>query len=152
MRAERQRCLDNARPACSIKNGAVRVSLQWVSLQAKSGKSQGKVRRVRTFVGLKSHRPGGGRLGLSARQLFTVSEVAEATGFSANAIYRAISAGELRASKLRGRLRVQLGDLDGWIEANVVPFGGPGDEALTPLVSSARDGRGQGLRELLEVV
>jgi len=54
------------------------------------------------------------------RPLLTVSEVAEATGLSPNAIYRAIDAGELRASKLRGRLRVRLADVDGWIDSNVV--------------------------------
>ena len=54
------------------------------------------------------------------RRLLTVSGVAEATGLSANAVYRAIAAGELRASKLRGRLRVQLADLDAWIDSNVV--------------------------------
>ena len=52
------------------------------------------------------------------RRLLTVSEVAEATGLSSNAVYRAIAVGELRASKLRGRLRVQLADLDAWIRTS----------------------------------
>jgi excisionase family DNA binding protein len=53
-----------------------------------------------------------------------VGEVAQATGLSDNAVYRAISDGELRASKLRGRLRVELADLDAWIESNVALAGG----------------------------
>ena len=44
---------------------------------------------------------------LPDRSLLTVSQVAEATSLSPNAIYRAIRNDELRASKLRGRLRVQ---------------------------------------------
>lgn len=84
------------------------------------------------------------------RRLLTVIEVAEATGLSTNAVYRAIAAGELRASKLRGRLRVQLGDLDAWIDSNVVCVRGEDDWFAAPieLVRAGRNGRG--LRELLE--
>ncbi len=84
------------------------------------------------------------------RRLLTVSEVAEATGLSSNAVYRAISAGELRASKLRGRLRVQAADLDAWIDSNVVSARGDADwsSALDRLLRAGRAGRG--LRELLE--
>ncbi len=53
-------------------------------------------------------------------RLLSVTEVADTIGLSETAIYRAIAAGELRASKLRGRLRVQLADLEQWIEANRV--------------------------------
>jgi excisionase family DNA binding protein len=59
--------------------------------------------------------------GLETRQLLTVSEVAKATGLSANAIYRAISSGELRASKLRGQLRIQSSDVEAWVDATRVP-------------------------------
>lgn len=84
------------------------------------------------------------------RRLLTVSEVAEATGLSSNAVYRAIAAGELRASKLRGRLRVQLADLDAWIDSNVVCARGVDDVFALP-TELLRTGRvGQGLRELLE--
>ena len=84
------------------------------------------------------------------RRLFTVGDVAEITGLSPNAVYRAIAAGELRASKLRGRLRVQLADLDAWIESNVVRARRD-DWSLVPggLLRAGRSGRG--LRELLEV-
>jgi excisionase family DNA binding protein len=83
------------------------------------------------------------------RLLLTVSEVAEATGLSSNAVYRAIAAGELRASKLRRRLRVQTADLDAWIDANVVCARGADELPPTPTL---RPGRfGHGLRELLEI-
>jgi len=59
-------------------------------------------------------------LNLPDRRLLTVGEVADATGLSRNAVYRAIWDGELLASKLRGRLRVQLADLDAWIDSNLV--------------------------------
>jgi excisionase family DNA binding protein len=82
------------------------------------------------------------------RRLLTVSEVAEGTGLSSNAVYRAIAAGELRASKLRGRLRVQLADLDVWIDSNVVCARGTNDPARVGLLHAGRSARG--LRELLE--
>ncbi len=84
------------------------------------------------------------------RRLLTVSEVAEATGLSSNAVYRAIAAGELRASKLRGRLRVQLADLDAWIDSNTVCTREDDDWSVAP-TEHLRAGRtGRGLRELLE--
>ena len=76
------------------------------------------------------------------RRLLTVSEVAEATGLSPNAIYRAIDAGELRASKLRGRLRVRFADVDDWIDSNVV------HRVRTPVATPSIPRRG--LRELLD--
>jgi excisionase family DNA binding protein len=82
------------------------------------------------------------------RRLLTVSKVAEATGLSSNAVYRAIAAGELRASRLRGRLRVQLADLDVWIDSNVVCARGAEDRSAAPTELLRAGGRG--LRELLE--
>lgn len=81
------------------------------------------------------------------RLLLTVSEVAEATGLSSNAVYRAIAAGELRASKLRRRLRVQQADLEGWIDANVVCARGAAEPPPAHPLTPGRAGRG--LRELL---
>ena len=83
------------------------------------------------------------------RLLLTVSEVAETTGLSSNAVYRAIAAGELRASKLRRRLRVQAADLDAWIDANVVCARGADEPPRAPTLRLGRPGRG--LRELLEI-
>ena len=81
------------------------------------------------------------------RRLLTVSEVGEATGLSSNAVYRAIAAGELRASKLRGRLRVQLADLDAWIDSNIVCA--RGDDAWSAAPTQVLRAGGRGLRELL---
>lgn len=80
--------------------------------------------------------------------LLTVSEVAEATGLSSNAVYRAIAAGELRASKLRRRLRVQRADLEAWIDANVVCARGAVEPPAAHRLAPGRAGRG--LRNLLE--
>ena len=84
------------------------------------------------------------------RRLFTVTQVAEATGLSRNAVYRAISDGELRASKLRGRLRVQLADLDAWIDSNLVTTRVVPEEPPAPARLPGRNGPGRGLLELLE--
>ena len=84
------------------------------------------------------------------RRLLTVSEVAELTGLSSNAVYRAIAAGELRASKLRGRLRVQLADLDAWIDSNIVCVRGDDDWSPAAAEFLRADRVGRGLRQLLE--
>jgi excisionase family DNA binding protein len=86
-----------------------------------------------------------------AHRLLTVTEVAQVTGLSPNAVYRAISAGELQAAKLRGRLRVPASALDEWIDLNLVSV--PRSRRQTP-PAPARTGRvnrpGRGLRELLD--
>jgi excisionase family DNA binding protein len=76
-------------------------------------------------------------------RLLTVSEVAEATGLSRNAVYRAIWEGELRASKLRGRLRVQLADLDLWVDSNLVTARGVDEVPPAPARSFGRNGPGR---------
>ena len=85
-----------------------------------------------------------------ARRLLAVSEVAEATGLSSNAVYRAISDGQLRASKLRGRLRIELADLDVWIDSNLVTTRAVHEEPPAPARPPRRNGPGRGLLELLE--
>lgn len=87
---------------------------------------------------------------LPDRRLLTVSDVAETTGLSPNAVYRAVADGELRASKLRGRLRIQLADLDAWIDSNLVTSRGSHEEPPPPARPPGRNGPGRGLRELLE--
>jgi excisionase family DNA binding protein len=47
-------------------------------------------------------------------------EVAGLCGLSPRAIYRAISRGELRATRLCGRLRCRMADVEEWIERNRV--------------------------------
>jgi excisionase family DNA binding protein len=86
------------------------------------------------------------------RRLLTVAEVARATGLSVNAIYRAIWSGELQASKLRGRIRVQAQAVAAWIDQARVAAPNPPQPLRAihagPRVSRAA-GAGRGLRELL---
>ena len=84
----------------------------------------------------------------STMRLLSVSEVAELTGLSESVLYRAVAAGELRASKLRGRLRVRFVDLEVWIESNLVRPDPPRRlRRTTPRQQQPPQGRG--LRELL---
>ena len=85
----------------------------------------------------------------SQRRLLCVTEVAKATGLSPNAVYRAIWDGELPASKLRGRLRVQIADLDAWIDSNLVAARAGQHEPPAQARPPRRNGPGRGLRELL---
>ncbi len=89
-------------------------------------------------------------MNLPDRTLLTVSDVAETTGLSPNAVYRAIWDGELRASKLRGRLRIQPADFDAWIDSNLVTTRGVNNPPPAPARPLRRNGLGRGLRELLE--
>jgi excisionase family DNA binding protein len=87
---------------------------------------------------------------LGTRQLLTVPEVGRVTGLSANAVYRAIWNGELRASKLRGRLRVQSAEVDAWVDAGRVSTRRARQERPAPArTSRALAVPGHGLRELL---
>jgi excisionase family DNA binding protein len=56
----------------------------------------------------------------SPRALLSVNEVAAHCGLSCHAIYRAIECGELVASRLRGRLRIEPENLETWITSSVV--------------------------------
>ncbi len=49
-------------------------------------------------------------------RMLSPAQVAELTGLSRAAIYRAVEEGELRASKLRGRIRVDEAELASWKE------------------------------------
>jgi excisionase family DNA binding protein len=51
-------------------------------------------------------------------RLLTVREVADYAQLSQKAVRRAIAQGELQATRLRGRLRIDPADLQAWIEAN----------------------------------
>jgi excisionase family DNA binding protein len=74
-------------------------------------------------------------------------EIAILCGLSPRAIYRAISRGELRASRLCGRLRCRTVDVEEWIERNLVePV--PTLKQLPPDGRSAPEGRGS-LRGML---
>ena len=47
-------------------------------------------------------------------------EIAQLCGLSTRAIYRAIARGELRATRLCGRLRCHSADVEHWIDGNRV--------------------------------
>jgi excisionase family DNA binding protein len=89
-------------------------------------------------------------MNVAGLRLLSVTEVAEATGLSPNAVYRAIWAGELLASKLRGRLRIQVADLEDWIASNRVSTSGEHDKHPALARPPGRNGPGRGLRELLK--
>lgn len=52
--------------------------------------------------------------------LLSPKGVAEITGLKPKAIYKAIDEGELRAYRLRSRLRIRESDLEEWLTANMV--------------------------------
>ena len=68
-------------------------------------------------------------------QLLTPGEVAELCRLSTKTVLRAIHAGRLRASRLgeRAAFRVQLADVEAWIEASVVPTPPPASALKNPL-------------------
>jgi len=57
------------------------------------------------------------------RPLLSPQQVSELSGLHEEVVRRAIRAGELRASKLRGKLRVRLEDFDAWVDQNTVSLG-----------------------------
>jgi excisionase family DNA binding protein len=96
------------------------------------------------------HQGSGGSLPRGSRGLLSVRKVAELAGFSEMAIYRAISAGELRASKLRGQLRIRPEDFDKWVDENVVDAARGYEPSRVPVAAAVNQARpGRGLRELL---
>jgi excisionase family DNA binding protein len=54
------------------------------------------------------------------RRLLTPAEVGDLVGLKRDAIYRAIDAGELKAVRLRGRLRTREEWVEAWLQASVV--------------------------------
>jgi excisionase family DNA binding protein len=51
-----------------------------------------------------------------------IKEAAARSGFSTKTLYRAIAAGELRATKVRSRWRIAVSDLEAWLR---LPLAGP---------------------------
>jgi len=47
-------------------------------------------------------------------RMLSPAEVADITGLSRSAIYRAVEDGELAASKLRGRIRIEESEVEAW--------------------------------------
>jgi excisionase family DNA binding protein len=81
-------------------------------------------RDLRRFGGTKFRHAASNRLELSIEttqmEFKSPKEIARLCGLSPRAIYRAISRGELRASRLCGRLRCRTIDVEDWIEHNLV--------------------------------
>ena len=59
-------------------------------------------------------------MGPTQTEFKSPNEIASLCGLSPRAIYRAIGRGELRASRLCGRLRCRTVDVEEWIERNLV--------------------------------
>ena len=83
-------------------------------------------------------------------RLLSPHDVAELVPIGYHAILRAIRAGELRASRLRGHYAIRPSDLETWVESNVaLPFGTSDDLLRAPRrsalgVESFRDKINQG--------
>lgn len=58
--------------------------------------------------------------GMSDERMMSIDDVANITGFSAYTIRAAVRDGELRASKLRGRIRIDPVDFRAWVDAHEV--------------------------------
>jgi excisionase family DNA binding protein len=84
------------------------------------------------------------------RLAYTPAEVAAAAGLSRKAIYRAISNGELQASKVCGgsRLLIPAGAARNWLDANVVQPEAP--PSFGPSRVQDRHRPGQPLRDAME--
>lgn len=75
--------------------------------------------------------------------LLSPEDVARRFGLSRKAVYRAVARGELRAARIRSRLRIDPGDLETWFQANLV------DPIDPPIAVPARLPPSTGLRRLL---
>lgn len=76
--------------------------------------------------------------------LLSPEDVARRFGLSRKAVYRAVARGELRAARIRSRLRIDPGDLETWFQANLVdPIDPPAAAVPARLPTST------GLRRLL---
>jgi len=77
--------------------------------------------------------------------LLSPEDVARRCGLSRKAVYRAVARGELRAARILSRIRIDPGDLEAWLWANIVD---PGSPAPAPVAS--RLPPSTGLRRLLQ--
>jgi excisionase family DNA binding protein len=62
----------------------------------------------------------GSDAGMEGRHFMTVDEVANTVALHPKVVRRAIDAGELKAFKLRSRIRIKRSDFNAWLEANRV--------------------------------
>jgi excisionase family DNA binding protein len=84
------------------------------------------------------------RASSATSSLLSAEDVARRCGLSRKAVYRAVARGELRASRILSRLRIDPRDVEAWIRANVVDAGCP-----TPAPTPFRLPAATGLRRLL---
>jgi excisionase family DNA binding protein len=84
-------------------------------------------------------------------QMLSPAQVAELTGLSRAAIYRAVEEGELRASKLRGRIRVEETELAAWKERTLVRPR-PRVPAYEPPTSGRASPRGSTFRQEVRTI
>lgn len=80
----------------------------------------------------------------ATNSLLSPEDVARRCGLSRKAVYRAVARGELRASRILSRLRIDPRDVEAWIRSNIVDAGYPAS-APTPCRLAAATG----LRRLL---
>jgi excisionase family DNA binding protein len=80
-------------------------------------------------------------------RLLSVAEVAAALGFEQEAIRRAVRRGELPASKINGRIRIDPADVQAWLqEGRVVADPEPGPARARPAARSSSAGSGKSHR------
>ena len=86
-------------------------------------------------------------LGSAPPRYLTVAETARASGFSRQAVYRAIERGDLIASLVCSRLRIHPNDFLAWMEGHraAVPASSRGVDRIRPRKAPAPEG----LRSLL---
>jgi excisionase family DNA binding protein len=91
-------------------------------------------------------------LGSVPPRYLTVTEAARASGFSRQAVYRAIGRGELRASVVCSRIRIHPDDFLAWMDGDRVA-GAPSGPRTAPQVAGRVGARKppapDGLRSLL---
>ncbi len=81
-------------------------------------------------------------------QLLSPAQVAGMAGLSRAAVYRAIERGELRASRLCGRLRIESSEFEAWKQRSVVGPRRPDNPMVDPTASCGSGREGSFLSEL----
>src|SRR3954454_8906977 len=91
-------------------------------------------------------------LGSAPPRYLTVAETARASGFSRQAVYRAIGRGDLRASVVCSRIRIHPDDFLAWMDgdhAATAPSASHGAGRVAGRVGARKSPAPDGLRSLL---
>jgi excisionase family DNA binding protein len=88
-------------------------------------------------------------LGPVPPRYLTVAEAARASGFSRQAVYRAIGRGDLRASVVCSRIRIHPDDFLAWMDGDRVAGGVPFEPRTARRVGTRKSPAPDGLRSLL---